>query len=836
MGGGDEALKMGTLRGLVVKLMADSSGFISGVAASVSATASAATQIGGSARKIGGDWAAGGAQAAASQQKMALEAKQLNNEIVLQTERLNTLRAKFDEHNPRVEKARLNIEALKLKVAELGKEQQTASEHTSRLAGLVESASGRIGGAFSAMVSGAGRVLVALTQVAAVAAGAFAAGIGVAATAMMGAVKSAADWGDQLDTIGDVLGTNASDSAALSVAILGVGGDVNALTTQMGFMSRGLTNTKGELGTTGQAIKELGISVYTTGKAYTANVPVYKMTGDEMAAMKTRLETATARYHDLANTIATSKHVTESQRVEYQHLGAEIATMQQKLGDAGRTITKTFVSQGPLKDTTTLLHEIATKIDVMPDGIEKTNAMMSVFGKTGKDLSDTMHAIAAGGLEEARQKAKLFGLDIGEDGVSNAVKFKRSLAEIKMMGQGLSVTLGSELMPVILPLIRQFSEWAISVIPSVKNGISQLVTGISQFVIGLTTGQGRFGNFGKMAQSAFVIVKEVVQNVITWVRANWPQISAIIGAVLAGVGSFVSTYLIPAVTTIAAALGAAIAWVQANWPQISTVIQGVFNAIDVVVRTVIIPIAQFLISQFEKVVGWVQANWPLMQSTISVVFNAIKSVVEAVLPLIVPIVEFVFNGIKTYIETTINTVLGIIKSVMQAINGDWAGAWQTVQQTVIGIFNGIDKFFGGIPSKLLEMGRQMIAGLVQGILADGDKVVKALSGLIDQAIAGIKTLLGIKSPSTVMAGIGANMALGLVGGYSAALKPLALPGFERGGGAFSGASRVANMRSQAKDDRAIVIHVHNEIGGKEVDNHIIRVVNGEIEGGALRYG
>jgi phage-related protein len=181
-------------------------------------------------------------------------------------------------------------------------------------------------------------------------------------------------------------------------------------------------------------------------------------------------------------------------------------------------------------------------------------------------------------------------------------------------------------------------------------------------------------------------------------------------------------------------------------------------------------------------------------------------------------------------------VLGIVKAVMQALNGDWAGAWETVKQTVIGIFEGINQFFGGIPAKLLEMGRQMIAGLVQGILADGDKVVKALSGLIDQAIAGIKTLLGIKSPSTVMAGIGANMALGLIGGYSAALKPLALPGFERASGAFGGGPRVSNMRSQAKEDRSIVIHVHNEIGGKEVDNHIIRVVNGEIEGAALRYG
>ncbi len=827
---------MGTLRGLVVKLMADSSGFISGVAASVSATASAATQIGGSARKIGGDWAAGGAQAAASQQKMALEAKQLNNEIVLQTERLNALRAKFDESNPRVEKARLNIEALKLKMAELGREQQTASEHTSRFAGLMESAGSRIGSTFTGLVSGAARVGVALAQVAAVASGVFAAGVGAATTAIIGTVNAAANWGDQLDSIGDVLGTNARDSAELSVDITGVGGDVANITTQMAFMSKGLVDEKGALGSTGQALKDLGISAFEVGKTYKANVPLTKMSTEETANLKRSLESATARYHDLGTTIAHSKKVTESQRVEYAHLGADIAAMSAKLGDAGKTVTKTFTEQGPMKDTAKLLQEVATKIDAMPDGLEKTSVMMKVFGKSGKDMSDTIHALAGSGLDEAREKAKLFGLDIGEDGVSNAVAFKRSLADVRMMGQGLAVSIGSQLRPTVLPLIKQFSTWAISVMPQVASGIKTVVGEVSQFVIGLTTGQGKFGNFGAMAQTAFTTIKNAAVSVINWVTTNWPQISATIGAVLAGIGSFVSTYLIPAVTTISAALGAVIAWVQTNWPQISGVIGGVLSGIGVFVQTAVVPVVQLIIAQLQKVVGWVQTNWPLIQSTVSIVFNAIKSVIDTVAPVLLAVITFIFNEIKVVIETAVNTVLGIIKAVMQAINGDWTGAWETVQQTVIGIFEGINQFFGGIPAKLLEIGRQMIAGLVQGILADGDKVVKALSGLIDQAIAGIKTLLGIKSPSTVMAGIGANMALGLIGGYSAALKPLALPGFERASGAFGGGPRVSNMRSQAKEDRSIVIHVHNEIGGKEVDNHIIRVVNGEIEGAALRYG
>ena len=401
--------------------------------------------------------------------------------------------------------------------------------------------------------------------------------------------------------------------------------------------------------------------------------------------------------------------------------------------------------------------------------------------------------------------------------------------------------------------------------PQVASGIKTVVGEVSQFVTGLTTGQGKFGNFGAMAQTAFGAVKTVVQNVVAWVQANWPQIrataenvfntiraviqnvvgwvianwpqiSAVIGAVLAGVGSFVSTYLIPAVTTIAAALGAVIAWVQANWPQISGVIQGVFGAIDVIVRTVIIPVAQFVIAEFSLVVGWVQANWPLIERTVTTVIHSIQTVFNAVFPIISQLVSDVFGTIKNVITTAIIAVQGIITAVMQAIAGDWEGAWISIFNVVRDINDGIKKFFSDLAVTLLDLGKNMIEGFVAGIKANGDSVVKTILEIINGAVEAVKKTLGIKSPSTVMAGIGANMALGLIGGYSAALKPLALPGFERAGGAFGGGARVSNMRPQTKEDRAIVIHVHNEIGGKEVDNHIIRVVNGEIEGATLRYG
>ncbi len=227
-----------------------------------------------------------------------------------------------------------------------------------------------------------------------------AAGVAALGAAMAASISKTVEWGDQLDSLGDVLGTNANESAALAVAIKGVGGDVDGITGQMAKFVNGLTNAKGELGPTGEVMNKLGIS-----------------------------------FRD---------------------------------------------ANGQLLPSTTLLENIANRLTTMPDGLEKTAIMTDLFGKSGKDLSDTMNALANGGLAQAEQKAKDFGLAIGEDGVNKSLAFKRGLADLQMAGEGLMVTLGNELLPILTPLLQKFVEFAQKHMPDIK----QAIKGVVDFVEG----------------------------------------------------------------------------------------------------------------------------------------------------------------------------------------------------------------------------------------------------------------------------------------------------------------------------------------------------------------
>lgn len=90
-------------------------------------------------------------------------------------------------------------------------------------------------------------------------------------------------------------------------------------------------------------------------------------------------------------------------------------------------------------------------------------------------------------------------------------------------------------------------------------------------------------------------------------------------------------------------------------------------------------------------------------------------------------------------------------------------------------FNAVVNFFSTIGSKvtgaisgagnwLYNVGKDIIQGLINGISSIGGKIGDTISGLAKGAVNTAKSILGIRSPSTVFAEVGTNIGLGLTKG------------------------------------------------------------------------
>ena len=73
-------------------------------------------------------------------------------------------------------------------------------------------------------------------------------------------------------------------------------------------------------------------------------------------------------------------------------------------------------------------------------------------------------------------------------------------------------------------------------------------------------------------------------------------------------------------------------------------------------------------------------------------------------------------------------------------------------------------------SSVVEIGKNIVSGLWQGIQSMGQWIQDKIGSLFRSVINGAKSVLGIHSPSTVFAGIGENMGLGLGVGFTDAMR------------------------------------------------------------------
>ena len=120
--------------------------------------------------------------------------------------------------------------------------------------------------------------------------GATVAGIGAIAYETNKSIDKTAEWGNKLDSIGDILGTSASESAGLALMIERVGGTTDQLTTGMKILSKGLVDTKGELGATGATLTNLGIDIVNSNGKVRSATEIFQDVADVVGNMPDGLE------------------------------------------------------------------------------------------------------------------------------------------------------------------------------------------------------------------------------------------------------------------------------------------------------------------------------------------------------------------------------------------------------------------------------------------------------------------------------------------------------------------------------------------------------------------
>lgn len=500
----------------------------------------------------------------------------------------------------------------------------------------------------------AGKIGAGLKTVGGIAAGAFAVGIGLATDAIVGTITAANDWAGTLDSLGDVLGTNAADSAALAVAIQGVGGDVGAITGQMAKFTQGLRDQKGELGPTGQLLTDMGIA-----------------------------------FED---------------------------------------------ANGKMLSSTDIIKGVADKVSQMPDGLEKSKLMMDLFGKSGKDMTDTLAALTTEGFDKAKLKAQEFGLSMSDEAVGASVEMGKKMEDLKMRLQGIAVSIGSEVLPQLLPLIDEFMKFALTVLPPLMAALRPLMDELIKF-----------------AKAIMPDVSAAMQEIAAVVREVAPVIGEVFKVAFEAIKIVWDTVLKPTLGFLLAAVREIVEWFKINWPIITQIVQAfgadvkaVFDAFNRDIAAVKSAIEQFKAdwaATWTAIAGFFEAKWSEITSFFATLNEKFSGLGESIKNAFLAPLRSIGETLKGFVLAPLRALVGTIRDALQPVTslpivGDLA------KQAIAGL----PKFAeGGIVTKktlaiIGEKGPEAVVplkrmgSLAMGSLATANQIARQTTMIINTPI------------------------------------------------------------------------------------------------------
>lgn len=431
------------------------------------------------------------------------------------------------------------------------------------------------------------------------------------------------------------------------------------------------------------------------------------------------------------------------------------------------------------------------KFEGLADGLQETLATGKAIGpfaelleRSGivlEDFDEGLQAAVKSGQEENYVLQTLADTGLGavndEFRANNKelVESRRSSLEF----QQAMAKLGETLTPVVTAITN-----AVTKLMEKFNGLSPMMQKISLIVAGVLAAIGPI----------LVIAGTVVSAIgsITLAIAEAGGIAGIAGGFIAKLSSFIAFLTGPigiAIAAITALIAIFIALYKNNedfrnkvlviWEGIKAAFQTALSFIMGIVQSVMTSVTEFFRSQLEvirqfwdengaQIIELVKMAFENVWAIIQGVMGFIKGYFQAVWPVISNIVKVAWTVIQGAIKNALAVIMGVIQFFLKIFQGDWQGAFNVIKDTVSNIMRNIVSTFKSI--NLLQIGKDIINGLVRGISSMGGAVKNMVSKLASNIPSWAKKVLGIKSPSRVMIEVGEDTGEGAVIGVERKVK------------------------------------------------------------------
>ena len=470
---------------------------------------------------------------------------------------------------------------------------------------------------------------------------------------------------------------------------------------------------------------------------------------------------------------------------------------------------------------------VIAALQEMEAGADRTAAANNLLGKSAVDMAAVLN-MSAEETEALKQEAHDYGMVMSNEAVAASAGFEDSLSRLNGTMGGLKNRMVGELLPGISSILDGLSDLiagndeageklksgVTSVIDSVTGMIPQVVTLILTIAAAVlesapaiisALAEGIIGAIPEMLP----VVMQVILEIVTTLIDLLPQIieagMQIIASLITGIAEAIPT-LIPQIVEVVVQI---VQTLIDNLPMIldaalqliEGLAQGIIDAIPVLIEAlpeVIMGIVNFLLDSIPQIIDTgirlltslvealptiitkiMEAIPKIIDGIIKAVLGAIPQIIQAGIQLLVAligalpeIIVTIVNAIPDIIGGIIDTLIDNIPLIIEAGVQLFVALIENLPTIIIEIvkaipqiIEGIVEAIGSLAYKLVEAGGNLLKGLWESIKNAASWLWDKIKGWASSLVDGILGFFGIHSPSTVFAGIGENMGLGLGIGF-----------------------------------------------------------------------
>ena len=405
-------------------------------------------------------------------------------------------------------------------------------------------------------------------------------------------------------------------------------------------------------------------------------------------------------------------------------------------------------------------------------GIAVMPAIESVVGAANSMVPAIIEAIKTGNWDEAAVKLK--------EGLGELVKkAAESLPGIAQAAGAILTTLVSTLAESIPLVLPELVKVAVQVVGSIIDTLTEnaplivkaIVDGVRDIAVGITE------ILPDLLELGLVIVAELAKGI-------GEALPVLVPAVISMVSQITQTLIDSIPLLIEGALALMLGFVDAIVAAVPAIVEAIVKAVPQVLQAGITLLMALVDAIPEVVVKLVAALPQIVTGVVEGLMKALPQIVEAGVQLFVALVQKLPDIIQQIVKIIPDIITAIIESltkslplIIQAGIQLFVALVKAAPTIIIEIVKAIPAIISAIVNgflqgigQMIQAGRDLIGGVWRGIADSANWLWEQVKGFFGNLIAKIKSLLGIHSPSDVMAElVGKPMGLGIAEGFAKGL-------------------------------------------------------------------